>query len=110
MLDSMAEPYVGREYLWWYGRGGKWSRGEGTITDEDRQSPHVSGIFTEEDYAKLIGTLDEAGVSAFRTKKYTEVGKIIQEEISAFLGGVGSAEDCAKKIQSRASIWLAEHQ
>ncbi|MBR5679711.1 MAG: hypothetical protein IKX19_03590 [Clostridia bacterium] len=110
MLDSMAEPYIGREYLWWYERGGKWSRGEGTITDEDRQSPHVSGIFTEEDYAKLIGTLDEAGVSAFRTKKYTEVGKIIQEEISAFLGGVGSAEDCAKKIQSRASIWLAEHQ
>ena len=110
MLDSMAEPYIGREYLWWYERGGKWSRGEGTITDEDRQSPHVSGIFTEEDYAKLIGIVDEAGVSVFRTKKYTEVGKIIQEEISAFLGGVGSAEECAKKIQSRVSIWLAEHK
>lgn len=24
--------------------------------------------------------------------------------------GVGTAEDCAGKIQSRASIWLAEHQ
>jgi len=65
MLESLAEPYIGREYLWWYERGGKWSRGEGTITDEDRQSPHVSGTFTEEDYEKLVHILDEAGVSAF---------------------------------------------
>ena len=29
--------------------------------------------------------------------------------MSAFVGGVGTAEDCTKKIQSRVSIWLAEH-
>ena len=110
MLDSMAEPYIGCEYLWWYGRGGKWSRGEGTITDEDRQSPHVSGIMTEEDYAKLVRILDEAGVSAFTTQKYDEIRKIIREEISAYLAGVGTAEDCAAKIQSRVKIWLSEHE
>lgn len=33
---------------------------------------------------------------------------IIAEEISAFLGGAVSAEDCAGRIQSRVSIWLAE--
>ena len=32
-----------------------------------------------------------------------------REEISALSAGVGTPEDCAKKIQSRVSIWLAEH-
>ena len=35
---------------------------------------------------------------------------ITTEEVNAFYGGVGSAEDCAKKIQSRVSIWLAENK
>ena len=35
---------------------------------------------------------------------------IVQEEIDAYLAGMGTPEDCAKKIQSRASIWLAENQ
>ena len=37
-----------------------------------------------------------------------DVTAIVEEEISVFLGGVGTAEDCAKKIQSRVSILLAE--
>ena len=39
-----------------------------------------------------------------------DVMEIINEEISAHLAGRGTAEDCAGKIQSRASIWLAEHK
>ncbi|MBO7405927.1 MAG: hypothetical protein J6V24_13285 [Clostridia bacterium] len=39
-----------------------------------------------------------------------EVTEIVNKEISAYLGGVGSADECAAKIQSRASIWLAEHR
>lgn len=109
-LRSMAEPYIGREYLWWYERGGKWSLGEGTITEEDRQSPHVGGVFTEEDYEKLTEILDEAGTPLLETQKYADIRGILREEISAFLGGVGTAEDCAAKIQSRASLWLAEHR
>ena len=109
-LRSMAEPYIGREYLWWYERGGKWSLGEGTITEEDRQKPHVSGIFTEEDYEKLTEILDEAGTPLLETQKYADIRGILREEISAFLGGVGTAEDCAAIIQSRASLWLAEHR
>ena len=35
---------------------------------------------------------------------------ILREEISAYLSGVGPAEDCAKKIQSRAAIWLNERK
>ncbi len=38
------------------------------------------------------------------------VTAILTEEISAYLSGVGTAEDCAAKIQSRVSIWLAENK
>ena len=39
-----------------------------------------------------------------------EILGIIDEEISVFLGGAVSAEDCAARIQSRVSLWLAEHK
>ena len=39
-----------------------------------------------------------------------EVREIIEEEISTFLGGAIRAEDCANRIHSRVSIWLAEHK
>ena len=38
------------------------------------------------------------------------VTSILTEEISACLSGVGTSEDCAAKIQSRVSIWLAENK
>ena len=38
------------------------------------------------------------------------VREIVNEEMSAFLAGRGSAADCAGKIQSRVSLWLAEHR
>ena len=40
----------------------------------------------------------------------TAVREIIFEEVLELQGGVGTPEDCAKKIQSRASIWLSEHR
>ena len=36
--------------------------------------------------------------------------EIVEEEVSALIAGVGSAEDCAAKIQSRAAIWAAEQK
>ncbi|MBR4897103.1 MAG: hypothetical protein IKZ41_11775 [Clostridia bacterium] len=38
------------------------------------------------------------------------VRDIIFEEVLELEGGIGTPEDCAKKIQSRVSIWLAEHK
>jgi ABC-type glycerol-3-phosphate transport system substrate-binding protein len=110
MLDSMAEDYLGREYIWFYGRGGKWSMGEGTITAEDRMQPNVSGVFSEEDLGKMKDILDSSGTPLIRTLRIGEIQSILREELSAFLGGVGSAEDCAGKIQSRVSIWLSENR
>ncbi|MGI5977591.1 MAG: hypothetical protein ACOX68_07855 [Candidatus Limivicinus sp.] len=34
---------------------------------------------------------------------------IFRAEINAYLGGKGTAEDCAGQLQSRVSIYMAEH-
>ena len=38
-----------------------------------------------------------------------EIEAIVLEEVSAYLGGGADADSCVKHIQSRVSIWLAEH-
>lgn len=52
------------------------------------------------------------GDGGTRVIDYTpsEITDIVNEEISAYLGRGTSEEDCAAKIQSRVSIWLAEHR
>ncbi|MCR5682925.1 MAG: hypothetical protein K6G29_10805, partial [Clostridiales bacterium] len=63
----------------------------------------------EEQIARVRAFLDAPVAPAYEELPF-EVASIIREEISSFLGGVGTAEDCAKKIQSRMSIWLAENR
>lgn len=63
----------------------------------------------EEQISRIRSWLDSTGGRALDLLP-PEVNSLIREEISTFLGGVGTAEDCAKKIQSRVSIWMAEHQ
>ena len=40
----------------------------------------------------------------------TEMSEICSEEVSAYLGGLGTAEECMDKIQSRVSLWAAERK
>ena len=65
--------------------------------------------FTEETSEKLKNILDTSGSPVMESVP-NEIDEIIREEISAFLADATSAEDCAKKIQSRVSLWLAEHK
>ena len=67
-------------------------------------------IPTEDDFARLEAFLDNDAGYPLTERVSPEVNAIIEEEISAYFAGVGSAEDCAKKIQSRVSLWLAEHR
>ncbi|MBQ7932606.1 MAG: hypothetical protein IJ334_16545, partial [Clostridia bacterium] len=39
-----------------------------------------------------------------------EISKIVNEEIETYLTGVKNASECARIIQSRINIWLAEHE
>ncbi len=73
--------------------------GDGLLID-------VSQDYLDKVYALLDGT------NAIPIADYTpaDILAIIQEEISAFTGGGQNRETCMKNIQSRVSIWLAEHK
>ena len=67
-------------------------------------------LFDETEAAKMLDWFDnKIGLPLTKSVK-TEVADIINEEISAYLSGIRTAEDCAGIIQSRVSIWLAEHE
>ncbi len=80
---------------------------EHAITEADMQYPGILSTFEPEDRDKYIAILDGIGTTAAE-RGVRDIRNMIYEEASAFFSGVGSAEDCAKKIQSRVSIWLAE--
>ena len=69
------------------------------LEDTDRFLSRLEELFDEE--GAFLPIID-----------YTpsEITDIVNEEISAYLGRGTSEEDCAAKIQSRVSIWLAEHR
>ena len=71
--------------------------------------PGVVMELTDEDIENLSELLDGAGVPILETVP-DNVKEIVDEELSALAGGIGTPEDCAKKIQSRVGIYLAEHK
>ena len=79
------------------------------ITEDEMEYPGILSTFTREDRDKYVKIFDEAGCTA-KEAGSDEIYAILHEEMSAFLGGVGTAEECAAKIQSRVSIWLAENR
>ena len=81
---------------------------EYAITEEDLEYPGILSTFEREDRDKIAALFDIIGTTAAE-RGIREIRDILVEETSAYLAGRGSAEDCAKKIQSRVSIWLAEH-
>ncbi len=76
-------------------------------TYADLREPGYIVDFTEEDAAHIVESITSAGIPLSK-RIPAEVTDIVDEEISAFLAGHGTAEDCAAKIQSRVSLWLAE--
>ena len=52
--------------------------------------------------------LDEIGSPVLRFAYPEALTNIITEEIGTYLGGARSAEDTAKMLQSRVSLYLAE--
>jgi hypothetical protein len=65
--------------------------------------------FDEAELSFLRSWIDNAG-EPFTDAFPSELCEIVKEEIDAWLAGMGTPEDCAKKIQSRVSIWLAENK
>ena len=73
------------------------------------EKPGVIDYFDPEDAEVLKSLFDSAGTPAALSLP-DEVAAIIAEELSAYDAGAASADECAKVIQSRVSLWLAEHR
>ena len=107
---NASELYKMEFFLYYDGTSdGKLFDPEHPTMDSDLSSPGIVARYTEKDHETLKAWIADAGTPLI-SNVTEEVQRIIDEEISAYLGGVGSEEDCARKIQSRVSIWLAEHQ
>ncbi len=78
--------------------------------DYKRNNPGIETALTEEDADRLRELFENRLGIPYDPAVSEDVAAIVNEEVSAFLGGVGTAEDCAAKIQSRVSIWLAENK
>ena len=90
-------------------------RGGGYVEDgiyptrDSLKDPGWITIPTWEKYEHFAVFLDERAGYPMTETLPPEIAAIVAEEISAYLGGVGTPESCAWKIQSRVSLWLAEH-
>ena len=78
-------------------------------SDDELDHPGILRAMDTESAERMKAELDQPGFPIGDALPLA-VGEIIDEEISAFLAGAVSAEDCAAKIQSRVSIWLAENR
>ncbi len=109
-FEAGMEPLYHAEYIQYFnGMRQSHPRPDPPTTYADLRSPGYIIAFTEEDAAHITESLSSAGVPLSK-RIPDEVTAILNEELSAFLAGHGSAEDCAGKIQSRVSIWLAERR
>ena len=78
--------------------------------DAEMREPGIRKFFTEEDAQAMLKWLDEEIGAPAAGAVDAEITAIVNEEVTSYLGGAKSAADCARVIQSRVSIWLAEHE
>lgn len=111
-FDKQCESEYDMENIFYFdGSGlGRTYDPENPTTESDLRSPGVITRFTEKEKEMLIKFFDEECGSSISEVIPTEVKDMINEELSSFTSGAKSAEECAKVIQSRVSIYLAEHE
>ncbi len=100
--ESLFEVYFNGGMSW-----GSYREGD---LDEPMREPGIRKFFTEEDADRFIDWLDNHAGAPTVQSIDPEITQIIKEETNAYLGGRRTAEECANVIQSRVSIWLAEHE
>lgn len=111
-LRKLCERFYNYEFEFYYSGGGGYGPGDpdNPRTQDDLDEPGVLAHFTPEHTEALINYIDNDCGSPITDAMPTELQNIISEEITSFTGGAKTAEECAKVIQSRAKIWLAEHE
>ena len=108
-FDLSCKAFYEYEFELYYNGSASW----GTKDPENPReldSPGIIAYFTENDAEAMKKYLNDSCGSAATESVPDEISSIITEEISSFTSGVKSAEDCARVIQSRVKLWLAEHE
>ena len=112
VYDELCEEYYDNYIIGSFSGGGSMAKKDPELpppTSETLDKPGYVFEFTEEDAARLKKDLDSRNVTPIAGRLPSAVREIVEEEISAYLLGKATAETCASAIQSRVSIWLAEH-
>ena len=111
-FDSIMAAELRRTYvLYFSGNSMSLDRNpDNPFTEADLTEPGIIVEPDEDDIAHIRRLTDEYAGKPLKDRLDPAISDIIAEEISAMTGGVSTPENCAKKIQSRVSIWLAEHK
>jgi len=112
IYDAVAEDESDIEYVIKYqgGMTGHIYDPANPMKPEDLDEPGMIVYFGEDEAEKLRDYLDNrCGTSVMDTLP-SALDAIVREEVSAFLAGMGTAKDCAGKIQSRVNLWLSEQK
>lgn len=113
VYDRRIQPEIGKTFAY-YTDGSKQSF---RVTEDNPigkadpypDKPGIRRTFDEEEAEELRTVFDTVGAPHLSGISEA-VSEIVSEELSAMSAGMSSPEDCAKRIQSRVSIWLAEHK
>ena len=112
LRDRYRSLYAGRQlYYFMFYSGGLGGSDKPLELDENGMyggSPGEACSKEDVDFDAVERWLDASGAPALQFAYPEELSNIISEEISTYLGGARSAEDTAKMLQSRVSVYLAE--
>ncbi len=107
VFDALAAARMGKTYLVrWRDRA---VFEQGTLYGGLGNEPHGEVTLTEETAAAAREFFDTFLDGTRTTAVPTAIHGIVREEVSAYLGGARSAEECANVVQSRVGLWLAEN-
>lgn len=111
-VREQCEAYYNKVICFYFSGGSSSSAEdpENPMTEADLREPGVICRFTEEDTEDLVAYLNDGCGSPLSEALPEQVLNIINEEITSYLSGAKTAEACAKVIQSRVGIYLAENQ
>lgn len=111
-FDVSAEQFYNYEFVFYMDGSASWGSfdPEHPQTEEMLDRPGIIRYFTKDDAEKIKDMLDNKVGARVISVPSSEITSIVDEEISAYLSGVNNAEKTARVIQSRVSLWLAEHE
>ncbi|MBR4205051.1 MAG: hypothetical protein IKQ92_06215 [Clostridia bacterium] len=110
-FDAMAENYrENYEFTYTFRGSGGMQIKDPEFASLNPKEPGSTYELTRDDTDRIRDYFDNVAGTPIKTNLPDEISAILSEELSALIADAATPESCAKNIQSRVSIWLAEHQ